>query len=69
MEQVFAQLAAFPAERYSHVPMLKRIWELRHNFTCYDAAYVALAEATDSVLYTSDTKLGSGHRAQVLVFT
>lgn len=69
IEQVFAQLAAFPAERYSHVPLLRRIWELRQNFTCYDAAYIALAEATDSILYTSDTKLGAGHRAQVQVFT
>jgi predicted nucleic acid-binding protein len=69
MEQIFAQLATFPAERYSHMPLLTRIWELRHNFTCHDAAYIALAEATGSVLYTSDTKLGAGHRAQVLVFT
>jgi predicted nucleic acid-binding protein len=44
------------------------IWELRHNFTAYDAAYIALAEATGSVLYTCDEKLGRGHRARVVVF-
>jgi predicted nucleic acid-binding protein len=48
---------------------LGRIWELRHNFTAYDAAYIALAEATDSVLYTSDGKMCKGHRARVVLFT
>jgi predicted nucleic acid-binding protein len=61
-------LALLPAERYSHIPLLDRIWELRHNFTAYDAAYIALAEATDSVLYTSDEKLCQGHRARVALF-
>jgi predicted nucleic acid-binding protein len=68
-EEFLAGLAALPAERYSHIPLLGRIWELRHNFTAYDAAYIALAEATDSVLYTSDEKLGRGHRARVALFT
>ena len=68
-EQLLTGLALLPAERYSHVPLLGRIWELRHNFTAYDAAYIALAEATDSVLYTSDEKLCKGHRARVTLFT
>ena len=66
--QFLAGLAALPAERYSHTPLIGRIWELRHNFTAYDAAYIALAEATDSVLYTCDQKLRSGHRARVALF-
>ena len=57
-----------PAERYAHTPLLTRIWELRHNFTCYDAAYIALAEATGAVLYTCDAKLSKDHRARVMVF-
>jgi predicted nucleic acid-binding protein len=61
-------LAALPAERYSHTPLIGRIWELRHNFTAYDAAYIALAEAMDAVLYTSDQKLCKGHRARVVLF-
>ncbi len=68
-EEFLAGLAALPAERYSHIPLLGRIWELRHNFTAYDAAYIALAEATNSVLYTSDEKLCKGHRARVTLFT
>ena len=66
--QLLEELAMLPAERYSHAPLLARIWELRHNFTAYDAAYIALAEATNAVLYTTDEKLGKGHRARVVVF-
>ena len=66
--QFLAGLASLPAERYAHTPLLGRIWELRHNFTAYDAAYIALAEATDSVLYTCDEKLRRVHRARVMVF-
>jgi predicted nucleic acid-binding protein len=67
-EQFLAGLATLPAERYSHTPLIGRIWELRHNFTAYDATYIALAEATNSVLYTSDEKLRGGHRARVVLF-
>ena len=68
-EQYLTGLAALPAERFGHTPLLGRMWELRHNFTAYDAAYIALAEATNSVLYTSDAKLRKGHRARVVFFT
>lgn len=61
-------LRELPAERYAHSPLLDRIWELRHQFTCYDATYIALAEATGSVLYTCDEKLRHGHRARVALF-
>ena len=67
--ELLAALAALPAERYSHTPLVGRIWELRHNFTAYDAVYIALAEATESVLYTCDEKLRTGHHARVALFT
>ena len=53
--------------RYSHAPLVARIWELRDNLTAYDATYVALAEALDAPLVTTDGKLAraSGHSAQV----
>ena len=63
--QLLADLAELPAERYPHTPLLGRMWQLRHNFTAYDAAYIALAEATDSILYTCDEKLRRGHHARV----
>ena len=60
--QIFADL---PLTRYEHVPLLPRIWELRHNLTVYDAAYVALAEALGAPLVTRDSKLAAfgGHSA------
>lgn len=67
-DRFLAGLAALPAERYSHTPLIERIWELRHNFTAYDAAYIALAEATNAVLYTCDQRLCKGHRARVVLF-
>ena len=67
-EQMLSALAALPVERCAHIPLLGRIWELRHNFTAYDAAYIALAEATNAVLYTGDEKLCKGHGARVVVF-
>jgi len=55
--------------RFEHLPLLSRIWELRNNLTAYDAAYVALAEATGAPLVTADRKLAStpGHRAEAIV--
>ena len=55
---------------YPHAPLVGRIWELRENLTAYDAAYVALAEALDAPLVTTDGRLAraSGHHAVVEVF-
>jgi predicted nucleic acid-binding protein len=60
-------LAAFPMERYSHEPLVRRIWALRENMTAYDAAYVALAEGLRAPLLTCDAKLAAapGIRAAV----
>lgn len=56
-------------ERYAHDMMLQRVWSLRANATAYDAAYLALAEALDAPLLTTDRKLASipGHDARVEV--
>lgn len=56
--RALADLAAMPVERFSHVPLLDRIWELRDSVTPYDAAYVALAEALGATLVTADARLG-----------
>ena len=60
------ELAAIKAIRYSHEPLLGRIWELRQNFSAYDATYIALAEDLGATLYTTDAKLRSGHCAKVV---
>ena len=56
--------------RYPHTALTERIWELRENLTAYDAAYIALAEALDAPLVTTDARLAraSGIRAAVEVF-
>jgi hypothetical protein len=36
---VLSALATLSVDRYSYTPVLPRIWELRHRFTGYDAAY------------------------------
>jgi predicted nucleic acid-binding protein len=36
---------------------LPRVWELRENFTVYDAAYVALAELLAVALLTAGARL------------
>lgn len=56
--------------RYPHSVLLPRIWDLRHNLSAYDAAYVALAEKLSATLITSDKRLASspGHTAQVELF-
>lgn len=55
--------------RYPHSVLLPRIWQLRHNLSAYDAAYVVLAEKLGATLLTRDAKLASasGHAATIEV--
>ena len=56
--------------RYPHQPLSDRVWELRHNLTAYDAAFVALAEALDAPLITCDARLAAApnHTAHIELF-
>ena len=53
--------------RYPHLGLSDRIWELRHNLTAYDAAYVALAETLEVPLVTCDRRVSEApaHRAAI----
>ncbi len=67
-EEIRRDHFALAINRYEVAPMADRIWQLRHQYTSYDAASLALAEAPDAPLYTCDVKLDSGgHHAEVHV--
>jgi predicted nucleic acid-binding protein len=55
--QAVEDLEAWPGERYGHRLLLSRAWELRDTVRGWDAMYVALAEALDAVLVTTDRRL------------
>ncbi|PRX92554.1 type II toxin-antitoxin system VapC family toxin [Allonocardiopsis opalescens] len=40
-------------------PVADRVWDLRHNLSAYDAAYVAVAEALGYPLVTADLRLAT----------
>jgi len=59
---------AFTITRHEAAPLAERIWQLRHQFTSYDASYLALAEALQAPLLTCDAKLATGgHNAKIHV--
>lgn len=62
-------LAGLPIHRMDAVPLLRRIWELRHNLSANDATYVAMAEVFGSTLLTADRRLAeaTGPRCAVEV--
>jgi predicted nucleic acid-binding protein len=64
--EAITDLLDLPLMRYPHDILVPRIWELRANFSSYDAAYLALAEALsdDGVpLLTTDKRLARATRA------
>ena len=56
-DELVVDLAVLPVERWHMSPLLPRIWQLRENLTPYDAAYVALAELTGTILLTGDERI------------
>lgn len=59
---VLDQWATLDIVRHPAEPLLVRIWNLRHNLSAYDGAYVALAEALDAPLLTADTRMARAAR-------
>lgn len=57
--QAVEDLEAWPGERFGHRLLLSRAWQLRDTVRGWDAMYVALAEALDAVLVTTDLRLAA----------
>jgi predicted nucleic acid-binding protein len=59
---------ALVINRHEAHAFAERIWQLRYQFTAYDATYLALAEGLNAALLTCDAKLATtGHQARVLL--
>lgn len=57
--QAVEDLRDWPGERFAHQPLLDRVWELRGSIRSWDGFYVALAEALEATLITSDARLAA----------
>jgi predicted nucleic acid-binding protein len=53
-EVALADFRRIPVRRMPHRGLVTRCWELRDNFTAYDASYIALAEMLGATLVTTD---------------
>lgn len=68
--QAVLDLRDWPGERFSLQPLIDRVWELRATVRSWEGFYVALAEALDASLVTTDARLAaaSGPRCSIEVF-
>ncbi len=57
--QAVEDLRDWPGQRFTHRPLLDRVWELRQSVRAWDAFYVALAEVMQATLLTSDSRLAT----------
>jgi len=59
-------LDQLPLERWHLAePLRRRVFDVRENFTAYDAAYVVLAESLECPLVTRDRRLAAAARRLV----
>ncbi|MCU4185617.1 type II toxin-antitoxin system VapC family toxin [Acidiferrimicrobium sp. IK] len=57
--QVHADLLDLTVEHWPYELVAARAWQLRHNLSVYDAAYVALAELLETSLVTLDRRIAA----------
>jgi predicted nucleic acid-binding protein len=66
-QQMLQDYAGLRIARHPMQPLQARAFEIRHNFTAYDAMYIALAERLNLPLLTDDGKFDGapGHHADI----
>ncbi|MFD5318092.1 type II toxin-antitoxin system VapC family toxin [Streptomyces sp. NPDC127098] len=67
LDEALATYQALAIRRYDALPFWPRVRELSANLSAYDAAYVALAEALNVVLVTSDRRIEKSGVARATV--
>lgn len=60
-QTVLDVLGSLPFTRYPHVQLVDRAWSLRTHVASPDAFFVALAEALQAPLVTTDLRLARSH--------
>jgi predicted nucleic acid-binding protein len=56
-ERALADYERLRMTRFPHMPLLRRVWELRESVSAADGFYVALAETLGAPLVTTDAAL------------
>lgn len=67
--QAHADLLRMPVTLVPYAALATRAWELRHDLSSYDAAYVALAETLDSGMVSLDERLSRAPGLRCTVLT
>lgn len=57
-ERAVDELGELALIRHRDGALRQRVWDLRDRCSAYDACYIALAEALDAQLLTTDARLG-----------
>ena len=65
--EVLEDYGDLPLTRHGHRTLLPHVLTLRHNFSAYDATYVALAQVLDAALLTADAGLARAARQHVVI--
>jgi len=66
-DEAVADFLKLRIHRHRHRHLAPRIWELRHNMSAYDAAYIALAETLAAPLLTADARLARAPHHRVTI--
>lgn len=65
--QAHADLLDLPIDLWPYEILAPRTWQLRENLSAYDASYVALAEITDTMLATLDSRIARAPGLRCLI--